>query len=45
MRGQLADESGVDIKTNSGYLVAPPSAHPNGTRYRWVNHNDASLNP
>ena len=28
---------GVDLKTATGYLVAPPSVHPNGQRYRWTN--------
>lgn len=28
--------AGVDIKTNSGYVVAPPSLHPDtGSPYRW----------
>jgi len=37
IRIQLA--RGIDLKThNKGYLVAPPSVHPNGTRYRWLTH-------
>lgn len=27
--------SGLDIKTSAGYIVLPPSVHPNGRRYRW----------
>lgn len=31
-RGKLAE--GIDVKAN-GYIVAPPSIHPNGQPYRW----------
>ncbi|WP_460010523.1 bifunctional DNA primase/polymerase, partial [Mycobacterium avium] len=35
VRAQLAP--GIDLKTHTtGYLVAPPSLHPNGTRYHWT---------
>lgn len=27
---------GIDIKSNGGYVVAPPSVHPNGKRYEFV---------
>ncbi len=39
VRGNLDGDrsSGVDIKSNSGYLVAPPSIHDvTGNRYRWI---------
>lgn len=33
LRGQLDGIPGVDIKTSTGYVVMPPSVHPNGERY------------
>lgn len=47
-RGRLCD--GVDLKSNAGYLVVPPSIHPNGQPYRWANalpvaHAPAWLRP
>ncbi|WP_194816806.1 bifunctional DNA primase/polymerase [Nocardia sp. XZ_19_385] len=37
VRGKLDGTPGVDIKTHTGYLVAPPSVHPTGTGYEWTN--------
>lgn len=41
--GQLAP--GVDIKTSSGYLVAPPSVHASGGRYEWIDPGDIVAAP
>lgn len=31
-------EIGVDIRGDGGFVVMPPSIHPNGSRYGWENH-------
>lgn len=42
-RGQLGH--GIDIKTNTGYLVMPPSIHPNGRRYAWATNDPIARAP
>lgn len=32
--GKMAE--GVDVRADGGYVVAPPSLHVNGNRYRWL---------
>jgi len=32
--GKLA--SGIDVRANGGYIIAPPSIHPNGGAYSWA---------
>lgn len=35
-RKMLAGFDGIDLKSHTGYLVAPPSIHPGGGRYEWA---------
>ncbi len=34
LKGHSGD--GYDVKASTGYVVAPPSIHPSGARYKWV---------
>lgn len=42
-RGKLA--AGIDVKSNSGYLVAPPSVHACGGTYEWLDQRPAAYAP
>ncbi len=33
---------GLDVRGDGGYVVAPPSLHASGARYRWINVADAA---
>jgi hypothetical protein len=42
--GKIAE--GIDFKADGGYVIAPPSVHPNGELYRWENDpNRTALAP
>lgn len=36
---------GLDVKADGGYVIAPPSVHPDGGKYRWVNGPTRALAP
>lgn len=42
-RGRLC--TGVDVKSNSGYVVAPPSVHACGGAYEWLDQRPAAYAP
>jgi hypothetical protein len=37
MRTKVRLAEGVDVKAEGGYVVAPPSLHPSGKQYRFIN--------
>jgi hypothetical protein len=37
MRTRVRLAEGVDVKAEGGYVVAPPSLHPSGKQYRFIN--------
>jgi len=36
---------GIDFKTTGGYIIAPPSKHPSGNYYQWLNAVSPALPP
>jgi putative DNA primase/helicase len=36
---------GIDVRANGGYVVAPPSLHKSGYRYKWTESWHPDLNP
>ena len=36
---------GIDIRGTGGYVVYPPSVHPNGSVYQWYNENEIASVP
>jgi hypothetical protein len=36
---------GLDVRGDGGYVLAPPSVHPGGLRYRWTNNRPLAVAP
>lgn len=46
VRNRSGFRRGLDAKTTGGYIVAPPSVHPNGRQYAWeVDHHPLETLP
>ena len=41
--GMEGDLSGIDLRANGGYVVAPPSVHRTGNSYEWLDPNREPL--
>jgi hypothetical protein len=39
VRNLVGFNDGLDIRGDGGFIVAPPSVHPSGGRYRWAPHS------
>ena len=37
IRNTTNEELGIDLRGDGGYVMLPPSVHPNGNRYEWEN--------
>jgi hypothetical protein len=35
--------AGIDVKADGGYVAGPPSIHPNGNPYVWIDEDDSQL--
>lgn len=36
LHNRVGIRPGIDLRSDGGYVVAPPSVHPSGERYRWL---------
>ena len=42
VRNKVALATGIDLRGDGGYVVAPPSVHASGRRYAWVEDHEAA---
>lgn len=42
-KGHMAGYPGLDVRGDGGYVVAPPTVHPNGTAYVWTGTKETPI--
>lgn len=43
IKNSVSKKLGIDFRADGGYIVAPPSIHPNGSTYQWIHDKQQQI--